>query len=390
MTKKPGEKLSRKKSLIGIAAGVLLLLAGLTVWRIGFSDKETTSQSPPPPVVRIAPVKTASLPVQQEYTGRVEAIQSVELQSQVGGYLEKLHFEEGSRVNEGALLYSIERAPYQARVDQAAAEVKRAKAVRKEAVRDLGRVKELRREKVVPPEDLDTAQSAAESSAAEVAAAEAALEEAKVDLAYTQIQAPIDGKIGQARVTAGNLLTAGNQVLSTLVQLDPIRVVFSVSERFFLEWSNAGSGRQIKDLEPQIRLPDDELYGEEGQIAFVDNQVDASTGTVAIWARFPNQDGVLLPGMFVKVVLQLPAQSPQPVVPADAILQDREGPYVYVLTNQNITELRRITIGAREKDRLVVSRGLQSGDRLIVQGMHKVRPGQKVELAQEPKAKSSS
>ncbi len=337
----------------------------------------------PPPAVTVMTVKSQEVNPPREYVGRMEAIQSVALRARVEGFLEKVSFREGSDVNENDLLYMIEQAPYQARFNEAQAKVSESQAALKRARLYLKRLQTVK-SGGVSASDLDSALSTADQAAARFEEAKANLEQARLNLNYTTIRAPIDGRIGRTAYTQGNLVGPGSQALAHIVQIDPIRVVYSMGEADLLEAQMAiqkGGRAQayLQDhLVPRLKMPNGEIYPEAGQIDFIDNQVDPKTGTIAVRAIFKNDREILLPGQFVTVQISLRKAETFPVIPQSAVMEDREGRYVFTVDNNNAVQLRRVVTGAVIHTQWVVESGLKAGETIVVKGVQKVTPGQTV------------
>jgi membrane fusion protein (multidrug efflux system) len=339
-----------------------------------------------PPVVTVLAVTEADVNPPTEHVGRVEAIQAVDLRARVPGYLEAVKFNEGSDVRSGDLLFGIEQAPYLASVNAARAKVASAEAALTNAGQYLGRLQAVR-SGGVSASDLEAAVSDELKAKAMLQEARASLEQAELDLGYTIIKAPIGGRIGRTAFTKGNLVGPDSGALARIVQIDPIRVVYSVSENDYAEVKTRHQDmtpEQLRqELVPRLRLSNGDLYPAAGRLAFADNQVDAGTGTIAVWAEFENPHGILLPGQYVTVQLSLSNPRRLPVVPQSAVQEDREGRYVFVVDGENKVQQRRITTGAVVGVNWAVEAGLVAGESLIVQGVQKVRPGQVVETVFE-------
>ncbi|NOZ78583.1 MAG: efflux RND transporter periplasmic adaptor subunit [Acidobacteria bacterium] len=335
----------------------------------------------PPPRVIVAPVSLHNVNPPDRYVGHVEAIEAVDLRARVEGFLEKVTFDEGAFVHAGEVLYVIEQPPYEAKVAQAAARVAAARAAVVRTTQYLDRLKAVTTGGVSAT-DLDDATADAARARAELDDAKAALKLAKLDLSYTTITAPISGRIGTTAYTRGNLVGPSSQPLARIVQIDPIRVVYSINENDLpaiqAALRDAAHGRKNPMLTPRLELPNGELYGRSGYIQYVDNQVDARTGTIAVRAVFPNPGGVLLPGQYTTVLVSRTAPRLLPAVPQTAIGEDRQGSYVLVVGTDKRVEARRIQLGPLVGNLQAVTSGLSKGDRVIVQGMQKVRPGQTV------------
>ena len=336
----------------------------------------------PPPTVTVEAVSEQEVNPPSDYVGRVEAIQAVDLRARVEGFIEHIKFREGGKVKAGDLLYLIEQAPYKAKVNEAAAKVADADASLTEARQYLRRLQSVR-SGGVSATDIEAAVSAELKAKALLQQAQASLEQAELDLGYTIIKAPISGRIGRTTYTKGNLVGPASETLARIVQIDPIRVVYSVSENDLVNDKLAREGGCAQDSEnrlvPRIQMPDGQMYPAAGRLDFVDNQVDAGTGTIAVRAVFDNPDGILLPGQYVNVLIRCSEGKRLPVVSQSAVQEDREGRYVFVVDTENRVQQRRITTGAAIGTNWPVESGLMTGETIIVQGVQKVSPGQIVE-----------
>ena len=333
----------------------------------------------PPPVVTVMPVTEKEVNLPDEYVGRVEAIQAVDLRARVEGYLEKVEFKEGTDVHAGDILYLLEQAPYKAKVNEASAKVAEAEAALKNARQYLQRLKAVR-SGGVSATDLETAANQELRTNAALQEAKANLEQAEINLGYTTIKAPISGRIGRTAFTKGNLVGPASGALARIVQLHPIRVVYSMSESNLAGARNArkaGNGKSLGCLlEPTIRIPGGGVYEHPGKVDFVDNEVDPNTGTIAVRAIFNNSDRLLLPGQYVMVLVKCKEGKRLPVIPQSAIQEDREGRYVFVVDGDNRIVQRRIVTGPVIHSDWVVESGLMQGETVVVQGAQKVTPGQ--------------
>lgn len=334
---------------------------------------------PPPPAVTVTPVVVKDVSPSWEFIGRVEAVQTVEVHARVQGFLQEVTFREGQDVKTGQLLFVIEPAPYEVAWQAAQAQLAKAKATLTEAEQNLARNQQLRQRGVAAEATYEQALAQRDSAAADVQAAEANLRTAGINLSYTRVESPIDGRIGRAAITKGNLVGPTTGALATIVQLDPIRVVFSVDDRAVTEVKEKASNVSQAELNsrfvPQIRLATGDMYEPEGKVDFIDNQVDPNTGTVAVRAVFPNPRRLLLPGQFVTVVIHPEQTERHPVVPVAAVQEDKQGKYVLVLGPDNRVEQRRIVADRQVNQEWVVEQGLREGESVIVEGLQKVRPG---------------
>ncbi|MEJ2167581.1 MAG: efflux RND transporter periplasmic adaptor subunit, partial [Desulfobacterales bacterium] len=306
------------------------------------------SDGGPPPLVTVAPVTLQDVNPPEEYVGHVEAIQAVELQARVEGFLEQVRFKEGNFVHAGDLLYVIEQAPYQASVRADRARVEQLQAVLTKASQYLERVRTVR-SGGVSAADIDTAVAAEAQARAQLEEARATLDRSELNLGYTTIRAPISGRIGRTEYTAGNLVGPSSGLLARIVQIDPIRVVYSISENDMVTiqtaLKDAAQRHRNPLLIPRLRLPTGQKYQVAGHLAFINNEVDAATGTIAVWAEFDNPDGMLLPGEYVTVLVTRSQPKLMPVVPQSAVLEDHDGSYVLVVEDQGRVSMRRVKTG---------------------------------------------
>jgi len=322
-----------------------------------------------------------------EFIGHVIAIQSVDVRAQVSGILQRVAFEGGQDVKQGALLYQIESAQYQAALTAAKAQLASAQASLVQAQQNLERQQSLYQHQSTPQSTLEQAQAQREVAQANVEAAQAQVRTAEINLGYTTINSPITGRVGATKVTAGNLVGPTTGTLTTVVQLDPIRVVFSINERAFVAYKQAHPGATQEEINarfvPKLRLPDGSMYSETGRVAFVDNQVDPATGTLPVYADFPNPQRVLLPGMLVSAVISPETPPVGFLVPAGAVQQDAQGVYVLVVDGDDKVERRNVVTQAQIDQSIPITSGLKDGDRVIVEGAQKVHPGERVRPVEE-------
>lgn len=359
---------------------VVLLAALPLVWAgLSGAAKEKGADAELP-VVTVLKVPRMEVNPAAEFVGRVEAIQAVDLRARVEGSIRKVAFNEGGEVKAGALLIQLEQAPYRAKVQEAKAKEALAQAALDQAVRYLERLRTVRAGGVAAT-DMDNAISAEQIAKAQIEEARAVLELAEINLGYTTIGAPISGRIGRAAYTLGNLVGPGSGTLARIVQMDPIRVVYSVSENEFVEAKLKlvnEPQRTPAQFVPRLKLPNGRIYSRQGRMDFSDPRVDPATGTIAVRAVFPNPDGVLLPGQYVEVLISRKEARSLPVVPQSAVLEDREGLYVLVVDDKGKVQRRGITRGAPVETGWAVESGLEPDETIIVHGLQKVQPGQTV------------
>ena len=360
-----------------------LLLSSIAVAAPAAKGKKNKVKSRPAPLVVVAEIAEKDVVPAREYVGHVEAIQKVDLRARVEGFLEEVRFHDGDFVKAGQLLYVIEQTNYQARVAEAEAGVEQARAELVRAERHLKRLRAAGPESVRAT-DIDSAEAAELAARASLAAAEAGLTLARLDLDYTRITAPISGRIGRTAYTRGNLVNLASGPLNRIVQVDPIWVVYSVSENdvaaIMTALHDSGKRSRSRQLRPQLRLGNGALLPETGRVVFVDNQVDPRTGTITVRAQFKNHSGRLIPGQYVTVLVKSASARVLPVVPQSAVLVSKQGRYVLAVNEKGQAVTRPIEIGPQVGPFWAVTKGLQKGDKIIVQGIQKVRPGQVVRV----------
>lgn len=342
------------------------------------SAQDATPGGRPAPTVVVRPVVDAPTETPAENIGRVEAMEAVDVRARVSGFIEEIAFRPGTAVKEGDVLFVIEPAGYQAAVATAKAQVGRAEAARRQATDNRDRNAELVRRSAVARAAYDESQTALDIAIADLAAAQAGLTKAELDLSYTRIAAPISGRIGQPLFTRGNFVGPDVGTIARLVQVDPVRVVFSVTEgdiTTFRQREAAEMKSKVDAIKLNLRLPNGSVYNPEGTLEFLAPEVDSRTGTATVGVVFPNSDGLLMPGQFVKLVVGSVQQAKGPSVPQTAVLQDRDGRFVYVVGENNIVHQRRIDTGAKVGDLWAVRQGVKSGEKVVVQGTQRLSDG---------------
>src|SRR5215470_8013429 len=358
-----------------------LFNAGICLLSIALADTAAKAQAPPPPpAVSVAKVSSRLITETGDFIGRVTAIDKVDVVARVSGFIEERKFVESQKVKKGDLLYRIEQATYKAAVEQQRANLAKAKATEANAKIQLERARELVRNQNVSQATLD--QRAADEAAAQanVMEADALLNQAQINLGYTEIRSPIDGRIGLASFTEGNLVQPTSGKLATIVRQDPIYVIFQVSERDVLEYKRrvAESTDKNAHVTVHFKLPDGHPYQHVGISNFLDVQVDPGTDTVAVRAKVANPDNILIPSGIVGVTVERGAPKSVLVIPQAAVQLDQAGSYVLVVDQASKVEQRRITTGIEQGRDIVVADGLREGELIIVEGIQKVRPGQVV------------
>ena len=336
--------------------------------------------SPPLPAVTTVPVTSRTVIDTAGFIGRVVAINKVDIVARVPGFIEERYFTEGQQVKTGDLLFRIEQATYKAAVEQQQANLAKAKATEVNTALQLHRGQDLVRNNNIPQSTVDQRAADDETAKAEVLVAQAALDQAEINFGYTEIHSPIDGRIGLANFTEGNLVGPSSGSLATIVSQDPIYVIFQASERDVFEYRRriAAAGDGNNHVVVHIRLPDGNIYPSPGLTNFLDIQVGNTTDTVAVRAKFPNPQGILVPGGFVSVIVERGVPQAALLIPQSAMQLDQAGHYVLVVDAANKVELRRITTGSEQGFDVVVTGGLKIGEQIIVEGIQKVRVGQVV------------
>jgi membrane fusion protein (multidrug efflux system) len=329
----------------------------------------------PPPEVVVARARTGSVPDRREYVGQVRAVKEVDVRARVRGYLVDRLFVEGAAVAEGEVLFRIDTSAYDVALAEARGRLGEAQAAAERSERDLARAQELRSQNVVSASVLDARRAERDAAAAEVSSARAAVAAAELDLSWCTVRAPIAGRIGLARVDVGSLVGESGQdtVLARIVQVDPVHVHFSPPE---LEPLHGGSG--APDVAVELRLGDGTPYPERGRVDFVDPTVDPTRGTVTARALVANPAGILRPGQFVRVVAVLPDVPDAVLVPERAVVEEQGGSYVLVVKPDDEVEYRRVRAGASHAGLRRIAEGLAAGERVVVEGVQKARPGTRV------------
>ncbi len=355
--------------LLPFATSVLMAVAVAAC-----GSEAATNATPPPPSVSVATVLTKNVHDWDEFTGRVSAVETVELRPRVSGYVERVAFHEGQEVHKGDLLFQIDQRRYQAALDQAQAALARARSEAHLAHTQDVRAQSLVQAQAISKEEFETRKAASAQGDAAVRAAEAAVAAARLDLQFTQVRSPIDGRAGRAMLTEGNLAQADSSVLTTVVSLDPVQVYFDTDEQTYLRYNAAshdGTRGAVRNA-VRVGLADETGYPHAGVVDFVDNQVDPNTGTIRARAVLPNPDRVFTPGLFARVQLEGSQEAKAMLVDDKALLTDQDRKYVYVLGPQN-KAMRKDIVAGRIVDGLrVVESGLSPQDKVIVDGVQKV------------------
>jgi len=364
---------------------VLLTLAGC-----GQGDKQASA--PPPPTVTVTKPVARTVVDQDEYVGRFVAVDAVDVRSRVSGYLSEIHFTDGQMVKKGDLLFVIDHRPFQIALDQMRANLAQARANLAFTEADLARAQELVHNKTITEQTYDQRKQAKSVAEASVTAQEAMVHQAELDLnEYSELRAPVDGRIGDRRVSVGNLVTGGNgsntTLLATIVSVDPIRFEFTFDEASYLRYQRfAGTDTQMASgqggVSVTLKLIDERDFGHVGKMDFVDNVIDRSSGTIRGRAVFANSNGLFTPGMFGRV--RVPGSPPHTalLIPDAAIGTEQSRKYVLVVDDGSVARLKYVVPGQLEDGLRVINEGLSASDRVIINGLMRARPGVKV-AAQE-------
>ena len=362
-------------ALLLTSISLLALIAGCQ----NKSADASANAAPPPPAVTVSKPVTQDVVHYAEFSGTTEAVESVTIRARVEGYLEKIHFTEGAMVTQGTLLFTIDDQPYQARLDEAKAELALRQAELRQAQATKTRKENALRDGAVSEVEVIDAQAQLGKSEAGVAAAKAALRAAKLNLSYTRVEAPITGRIGRSMVDEGNLVGAEERTtLTTIVKDDPIYAYFTISERDWIRYKagrdNAGADN-VQHRTVFLGLSGGKDFPLEGELDFIDNRVDAATGTIQVRAIFPNPDRKILPGLFARIRIPVGNTTAALLVPESAIGRGQQGRFLLVANQANVTEYRPVKAGELVGDMRVITSGLKGDERIIINGLQKARPG---------------
>lgn len=364
---------------LALRIGIVLVFAA--AFLLGGCRQKNQYQAPPPPTV------TVSRPLQQavthyaEFTGMTDAVESVDIRARVEGYLQSIHFTPGTWVEKGDLLFVIDPKPYQAKLDEAEADLLISQAELRLAEATLKRKENAYKKKAVSEVEVIEARAEKDKAKAAIAAAKAAIETARLNFSYTRISARISGRIGRDLVDTGNLVGASERtLLTTIVKDDPIYAYFNVNERDLLNGHQKSPQKQSPiacDAQTTVYLglSTDAGYPYKGCVDYADNRVDEATGTLQVRGVFPNPDHVILPGLFARVRIPVGNNDKALLVPEKAVGTDQQGSYLLVVNDQNAVEYRLVKIGVRIDDMRVIEAGLKFDERVIVNGVQRARPG---------------
>jgi RND family efflux transporter MFP subunit len=375
----PNISSSQKAGFAAMAA----LSISLVLNACGRAESSGNPAAPLPPPVTVTTATAGEVRDWDEFTGRFEAVEHVELRPRVSGYIERIAFAEGSEVRKGDLLFAIDPRPYAAELERVEGELARAQAQSKLAASESARAQRLLAAHAISQEEHDQRLSEQSQSIANVSAAQGAVETARLNLEFTRVTAPINGRVSRAQVTAGNYVTAGATVLTSVVSLDPIYVSFDTDEQSYLRYQqNAiGAGRGADAV--LVGLASESGYPHQGRVNFVDNALDPSTATIHVRAVLDNHDRRFVPGLLARVRLPGSQHYEAVLVPDAAVGTDQDRRYVLVVGGDGTVEYRSVELGAISDDRRVIRSGLKPGEQVIVSGLARARPGSKVSPQQQ-------
>lgn len=372
--------LSRNRYAMALVA-VALAAIGVAIFhaRTGVAQS-TTPASSPATEVEVATVGSRMMTDWHEYSGRLEAVEHVDIHPLVSGTLTAVHFTDGSLVHKGDLLFTIDPRPYQAAVDQARAQLAAARARAAYTASDLARGKRLLAENAIAKRDYEEKRNASSEAAAKLQAAQAVLESADLDLGHTQIVAPISGRVSRAELTVGNVVAAGagSAPLTSLVSTSRMYASFDVDEQSFLKVINPARVSESTAMPILLGLADETGYSRRGRLVSVDNRLDTSSGTIRVRAVFDNPDGALVPGLYARIRLGGGAPHQTILIDEKAIGTDQDKRFVVVVGEHDKTAYREVQLGVGEKGLRVVEAGLKVGERIVVNGLQRIRPGDQV------------
>jgi RND family efflux transporter MFP subunit len=365
--------------IVALVTSVAALLASCD------SKPASNATAPPPPPVTVSQPLQKSITEWDEYTGRFTAVETVEIRARVSGFIESIHFQDGQIVKQGDLLFVIDPRPYRIAVEQAKSDLERAQAKLEIASHDVDRATPLARNQTITDRELDTRKSVQRDAAGGVGSADAALKQAELNLEWTSVRAPISGRISDRRVDAGNLIVGGSTgatLLSAIVSLDPIQFVFDGSEADFIRYlrlAAAGTRPLSRDVQNPVavRLADEKDFKHPGRMDFVDNVLNPKTGTIRGRAIFDNKDGLLTPGFFGRLRL-FGGEREALLVPDSAIASDQASKIVFTVADDGTVGTKKVELGPIVEGLRVVRSGLAPTDRVVIDGLQRARPGQKV------------
>lgn len=372
---------SRQRVVLALSLiGLIVLGAGYSVLNSRSADAKQASSTPQATPVGVATVISRKVMDWRDYSGRLEAVERIDIRPQVSGALAAVHFHDGAIVRQGDLLFTIDPRPFEAELARTQANLAAAEARVAFAGMDLARSQRLLADNAIARRDFDSKENAALEAGAAVQAARAAVDSARLNLGYTRITAPVAGRVSRAEVSAGNVVAAGaaSQSLTTLVSVAKIFASFDVDEQSFLQYINPARGSKNSSTPVYLGLGNETGFAREGRISSVDNRLDASSGTIRVRAVFDNADGSLLPGLYARIRLGSGVEHEAVLIDEKAVGTDQNKRFVLVVDSANRTAYREIRLGALQGGLRVVESGLKAGERIVLSGLQRVRPGDTV------------
>lgn len=374
---------------------VLLIGSVLILLLTGCGDKSKQKAAPPPPTVTVTEVAQHKIPIVMEFSGTITSVKTVDIIPRVSGYIEKRYFEEGTFVKEGDPLYLIDPRPFQARLDAHKAQLKSDQASLAYWENEAARYQRLAAQGAASQEKKEGALTKLNETRAAIEKDKADIENARLELSFTRIKAPFSGRIQETRINVGNLVQQQRDVLTTLVQMDPIYVIFNLSRNQVYQIQLLKRQEKlfpVEEMKVELLLPDGSSYPEQGKINFISFQIDPTTDSVTVRAVFPNKhigtgDYDLIPGQYAPVRLILGENPDALLIPETALVETQAGTNVFVVGKDNKVESRKVVAGSSYKQQRVINEGLKLGESVIIEGVQKVRPGMAVkpETASSPK-----
>jgi multidrug efflux system membrane fusion protein len=371
----------RKTALQHVQWGLLAFVTLVTIAGCGKQNDSGAKPAQAPPSVKIAQPLAQDVTEWDEYTGRIEAVSSVDVRARVSGYLEKVNFKAGEMVKKGDLLFLIDPKPFTAQLNYAEAELERAKTKRELAKNDLVRAESLFRGKAISEEEYDARSKGLREAAATVNSAEANVYTARLNLDFTRIRAPIDGRIGRELITEGNLVSGGGgdaTLLTFIVSTNPVYVYVDADERSVLKYRRQSNDIGAGQTPAQLAVADEADFPHQGILDYIAPREDSATGTVTLRGVFANPDGLLSPGFFARMRVRGSAPYPALLLPDRAIATDQAQRFVWVVNQENQAEYRKVVLGAPVGQSRVIKEGLKAGEWIVIEGLQKLKPGIKV------------
>jgi RND family efflux transporter MFP subunit len=369
----------------------VVTLAAITILYAGFGRSAASQPPPPPPSVTVSLVEQKEIVEWDEFTGRTEPVESVEVRPRVSGYIQRVQFQSGQSVTKGEVLFTIDPRWHQAEFDRRQAEAERAKVQLENSRREAERTAQLLANKAISTEEGDARVAKFQEARAALLAAEAARNSAQLDLEYTKVRAPIDGRVSRALLTEGNYVSGvagAASLLTTIVSVDPVYVYVDLDEDTLLKFNALAQAKRLEtngngNIPVQLQLTDERDFPHRGHIESFDNRLDPNTGSILLRAVFPNSDGRIVPGLFARIRVPVSERHPAVLVSERAIGTDQAQKYVLTLTPTNTVAYQPVKLGPIVEGKRIVRCGLEPGQQIVVNGLQRVRPGMPVTPQEE-------